>query len=294
MSLKSQVRRWGPPTGVWRTGAVRLGSAAVPAARGNFGDQLAPIVVSTIFGVQVKAASLANCDLMAQGSLLEWLQEERNPLRPHVWGTGFIEDGGAWSGAPLRVHAVRGQLSRERLAAGRAAKVALGDPGILLDLVYPDLLSIPKRYDVSVVPHFVDFDDADLRAALRRHPQVHVVDVMAPARQVAAEIAASRLVLSSSLHGLIAAEAFGVPGHWMPISGRVTGGGYKYADYYSAFGVEVAPLALDEGLARACAGRLRSEPLPRWQERRRELLAAVPLRPTQATRRRWAGVTTSA
>jgi len=42
------------------------------------------------------------------------------------------------------------------------------------------------------------------------------------------------LVLSSSLHGLIFAEAFGVPARWLQLRGSAhSEGWFKYVDYFS-------------------------------------------------------------
>ncbi|GAB3578160.1 polysaccharide pyruvyl transferase family protein [Calidifontibacter terrae] len=278
MDLKSSVRRWGTPRGVWRVAGLRLGYAGGPEdQQGNFGDQLSPLVLRHVFGATLKQSGLSQVDLVSLGSILEWLEQSTNRLRPHVWGSGFIEDGGSWAGPPVRLHAVRGELSRERMraAAGRRS-IALGDPGMLVDAVFPDLVGVTKRFPLSVVPHYVDFEDPMVSELRRRLPQVHVIDVLRHPRDVTADIAASEVVLSSSLHGLIVAEAMGVPNHWTPMSDKVIGGAYKFADYYSAFGVEAKPLALVDAADQVLAGRLRSAPLRRWNQRRAELLAAYP------------------
>ena len=44
------------------------------------------------------------------------------------------------------------------------------------------------------------------------------------------------MILSSSLHGLVAADSFGIPNIRMVCSDRIYGGDFKYDDYYSAFG----------------------------------------------------------
>ena len=46
------------------------------------------------------------------------------------------------------------------------------------------------------------------------------------------------MVLSSSLHGLVAADSFGVPNRHIVLSHKPKGDGFKFDDYYSAYGVE--------------------------------------------------------
>ena len=43
--------------------------------------------------------------------------------------------------------------------------------------------------------------------------------------------------MSSAMHGLIAADAMGIPNVRLVLSDRILGGDYKFTDYYSAFGL---------------------------------------------------------
>ena len=63
------------------------------------------------------------------------------------------------------------------------------------------------------------------------------------------------LIVSSSMHGLIVSDAFGVPNRRIAISrGMISD--YKFGDYYSAFGIaEPACLTPEDFLAGASAVR---------------------------------------
>jgi hypothetical protein len=50
------------------------------------------------------------------------------------------------------------------------------------------------------------------------------------------EITNSEFVVSSSLHGLIIADAFGIPNARLRISDRMPGGDWKFMDYFSSVG----------------------------------------------------------
>jgi len=69
-------------------------------------------------------------------------------------------------------------------------------------------------------------------------PGVRIIDVAWTPQEVAREIAACDAVISSSLHGLIFSDALGVPNAHIRLSDRLTGGMYKFHDYYSAYSGE--------------------------------------------------------
>lgn len=279
MDSKEYARRVLPAGLTWRS-SINLYSAARGDETLNFGDQLAPIIVRALFDRDVRDSTILGANLVAVGSLLEGVEEIGPWARPHIWGTGYIKDGPAWRGVrPVRFKAVRGELTRSRVQ-NLCAKLALGDPAILMGEVYPDLIEQPKRFDVSVVPHFVDYGSDPIRRLQAAHPEVNIVNVLAPAKDVAAQIAQSRLVLSSSLHGLIVADAFDVPSQWTPMSDDVIGGGYKFEDYYSAFGESAQAMELGEAMTKRDSLRAHWERRPDFDGVKRRLVRAFPvLRP---------------
>lgn len=84
-----------------------------------------------------------------------------------------------------------------------------------------------------LIPHYVD------KAMIERHSGP-VIDITGRPEYVLGAIAAAGLVITSSLHALIAADALGVP-HILEVSPNVTGGMYKFNDYASAFSERIVP-----------------------------------------------------
>lgn len=137
-----------------------------------------------------------------------------------VWGTGCIRDK-VLEKPGVNFLAVRGRLTRERIVGSPVPEV-YGDPALLLPLIYDPVVEV--KHDVGVVPHYIDKDVKDIH-------QGHVIDIQADWQTVVREIKSCRSIISSSLHGLIIAEAYGIPVTWVKYSDNVIGGEFKFRDY---------------------------------------------------------------
>jgi glycosyltransferase involved in cell wall biosynthesis len=233
----------------------------------NFGDQLNVMLLERLTGRPVQEAGVTDATHLCIGSLLDTFLRRRGepateapPL--HVWGAGFIAapgehpvlgaDAGTADGReeflrPVAVHAVRGHLTRKRLRAMGMPidHVAVGDPGLLARLLVPPRPggTPPDRpLRLGLVPHYVDVGEPILAELLSRFPSASVVPVTATPQKFLQQLVACDLVLSSAMHGLIAADSLGIPNAWMRLSDRLTGGDWKFRDYYSVFGIVPAPL----------------------------------------------------
>lgn len=198
------------------------------SSKPNFGDQLSPLIVECVSGRPVEHASVDKCDLVALGSLLQRVKNHWWSRRLHIWGAGFIEDGKKLS-CRHHVHALRGPLSAERL--GLSEPVAYGDPGLLADRLL-DGRHIPKKYRLSIIAHYKDKGSPMLKALCEQNPDARVVDVFSCPMDILHDIAASHCVVSSAMHGLIAADALSVPNCRVVLSDQLRGGDFKFRDYY--------------------------------------------------------------
>jgi hypothetical protein len=225
----------------------------------NFGDALNPLLVRHVLGVPVAHARSGNCAMCAVGSILEHFFADRLSLRQRVnrwargtvvvWGGGFIQPEGPGKYRAIRkldVRAVRGRLSLKRVRRylHLENEIAVGDPGLLCSRLV-DCRGIQKRYELGIIPHYVDRDNP-LLGNIRVGNSV-VIDVRAPVLDVLRQIASCKAVISSAMHGLIASDSLGVPNIRMVLGGKIVGGDYKFDDYYSAFGIRNHPrIVLDE------------------------------------------------
>lgn len=70
--------------------------------------------------------------------------------------------------------------------------------------------------------------------ALGERRGAHVVDVRQSAPRAVAEISACETIVTSSLHGLITADALGIPAVWVGLDPAHEMGDFKFADYEAA------------------------------------------------------------
>lgn len=202
----------------------RLAARGLPlwwhVGRPNFGDDINPTFFARVTGLPVRLAATGRTPhLLGAGSILE----KATPASV-VCGAGFLAAPTGPPPRPSAVVAVRGALSLAAIGGDEAT--LLGDPLVLVDgLVQP----VPKRHPVGFVPHVVSIDRwrADCRG------RSLLVDPSAEPWRVVETIAACELVLSQSLHGLIVADALGVPNVWVAPAAGMVGGRFKFDDYFS-------------------------------------------------------------
>ena len=247
---RRRVRQWGSPTRFAR-----------PV--NNFGDLLGPLIVRALvreFGLTAPPADAERRRLVVIGSVVH-LAEPGDV----VWGAGLTTKPGTERDhlPQLDIRAVRGPGTSALLAERYARPVpeVFGDPGLLLGTLMPQLAVAPaKRSGTSIVPN--------LNALATLDNRDDVVNPRWPLRRVLARIAASELVVGSSLHGIIVAESLGVPARGVRTPAE---GAFKYEDYYRATGRD--PDSVLAGTVAEAVARGGAEP-PEWDPR--PLLSAFP------------------
>ncbi|SNS74797.1 polysaccharide pyruvyl transferase family protein [Tropicimonas sediminicola] len=214
----------------------------------NFGDALSPLVVAHLAGRPVAWAHRGECELYAAGSLMTMIanahaEPRHDGSRPVIWGSGMMAPVSSGFLANVRLALLRGPITATLL--GQRAE-GYGDPGLLA----PEVLGeAPQRQDrIGVVPHLSKRGDPALVAALADDPRLVLIDVTAEdPLNVVRQIASCAYVFASSLHGMIVADAFGVPNTWLDPSGNHGAAALKFYDYAASVGRALpAPLSVDE------------------------------------------------
>lgn len=212
----------------------------------NFGDVLSPRVLEHFLHRPVGwVPKNARGKIVSTGSLIP-------AVRPGdlVLGSGLHEDRAISLPKSVRVLLVRGPLTRERLGSTGIPEV-YGDPASLLPAMTG--LTPQTRDIVGIVPHFADKP----YVSSLESQTVRLIDIQGPWRDVLQRMLECRAIVSSSLHGVIVAEAFGIPAQWFSIGQRVKGAQLKFNDYYLGTGRPLRnPSTLDAALKAALAGVL--------------------------------------
>ena len=208
----------------------------------NWGDALSPVLVGLLSGKPVVHLEGIHHDrYLVIGSILGGANEFAE-----VWGSGFIRESEQLLGRPRAVHAVRGPLSCALLLKqGVACPEIYGDPALLLPRFFNP--QVARRYAVGIIPHYIDKGHLWLEKQ-RRDPQVLILDIESGIQEFVRAVKSCSVILSSSLHGLICADAYGVPSVWVQFSNNVVGGSFKFRDYRLSIGAEEPrELRIDEG-----------------------------------------------
>lgn len=168
------------------------------------------------------------------GSILEYtLKQEIGSI---VWGSGFKYYHETVDSDKLQKHrflAVRGPKTRDIIVRnGGNCPEVYGDPIILLSKYYP--LNCPIKYKYGIIPHKLD-RHLDVVEAMSRIPGVVIIDVMNYSnwRDTVEMIVSCEMVISSSLHGIIISDSYGIPNIWARFSDYIDGKGFKFEDYFA-------------------------------------------------------------
>lgn len=214
----------------------------------NWGDALSPVLVGLLSARRVKKMLWQHQHrYLAIGSILG-----NASARAEVWGSGFIWPDEKLAEAPLAVHAVRGPRTRARLLAqGMVCPEIYGDPALLFPRFFNPV--VEKKFAVGIIPHFSDKASGWMKRQQNNpDPLVRIIDVEGGIEPFVEAVKSCELIVSSSLHGLICADAYGVPCLWVKLSDILWGGSFKFHDYFESVGRGApAPVIPDDDMSLA-------------------------------------------
>jgi len=170
------------------------------------------------------------------GSILTYADRNTN-----VWGPGFISEYSRVKERPKKIYAVRGPLTRKILInQGIECPEIYGDPALLYPMFYKP--HIQKKYSLGIIPHSAE---KNIFWSKYMDQDVLIIDIGSGINNVVDSICSCECIASSSLHGIIAADAYSIPSIWIKISDRVIGDGFKFMDYFASVGRTEMPLIIN-------------------------------------------------
>lgn len=130
------------------------------------------------------------------------------------------------------IKALRGELTKKYIEEEFNVKldVPLGDFALLMPRVIK-CTNFEKKYKFGVVLHYKDKEHEIVEYVQNMGGKI--IDVGQKVDFFVKELVSCEMILSSSMHGLILSDAYGIPNKRIVLSDLVTGGDFKFQDYYS-------------------------------------------------------------
>lgn len=167
-----------------------------------------------------------------------------------VWGSGVSGQERSFV-HPKKILSVRGPKTKEFCDRyGVQCSEVYGDPALLLPLVYQPRRGVQcsiaassvqevqkASYHLGIIPHVVDLHHPVIEVIREKYADgILIIDLAHYEKwtDVIDQICSCERILSSSLHGLIVSDAYQVPSCWIELSGKISGGYFKFVDYASS------------------------------------------------------------
>ena len=237
--------------------------------RENIGDGISPVICEYMLsrkGLSLDSKAKKTCHLMAVGSICG-----AGGMDATVWGSGIHHRSlqehilSYKDTRKLDVRAVRGPVTERFLNEnGISCPEIYGDPAVIMPLIYAPKIQ-KKCYPVSVVLHISQKENK------KPAEEIHQIDIESnDYKHFIDELLSSEKVISSSLHGIILAESYGIPAVFLceGIEDQMM----KYKDWYEATGR--AEFRYAKNLEQAM--EMDPMPIPELSDLRQKLMAAFP------------------
>lgn len=206
----------------------------------NFGDLIGPWLISEITGktiINIKNQKISY-PIFTVGSIIEHIDIKYS--KNIIWGSGLIQPlSSNWfikrklkKASIGKICAVRGKLTKNQLQSKLDWNVPniFGDPALLLPDYYQPNITLKVKKPI-ICPHFehkLFFENRIDKAIF------DIIDVGENPKTVVDQIVNSSCCLSTSLHGIIVAQAYGVPWIWLRICDKdLLGKDFKFYDFFS-------------------------------------------------------------
>ena len=193
----------------------------------NWGDIVAPTIIkhfSNSNNLVTTCKKIETPKIISIGSVM--FAATYNDL---IWGTGVIAE--TQRLRPLNqdnIFATRGPKTRQFLMnLGYSVPEIYGDPALLYPQIYNPEIKVTHEW--GIIPHYIDVNHPMVQTLVKRG--VKFIDICAGEKEFIDQLKSVKKVLSSSLHGLISADTYGIPNARINLTGKLAGGDFKFEDY---------------------------------------------------------------
>lgn len=199
----------------------------------NFGDLLTPTFLNHYLTNPYHWSVPQSASLTMIGSVLDVLPPDYSGI---VAGSGKLHSKTKPDLRQATVLGLRGKLTA-RDCVTKDKNYVLGDPGLLVS----EMVTVEReKYDIGVIPHWSDttlFQREYNNAKRYRYGEVTLIDPTGDPLEIIRMIGSCKRIVASSLHAIIAADAFSIPRRaerFEKMSSQHEGGEFKFHDYASA------------------------------------------------------------
>lgn len=156
-----------------------------------------------------------------------------NSKNAKIWGSGIIKSNDIINES--KFYAVRGKYTQKRLLElGFIPPKALGDPAILLPLVYKP--NNYKKFKLGIIPHYIHLKT--IKDTIINN-EILIIDLTDKIEDVIDSINSCEYTISTSLHGIIVSHVYNIPSLWFDFGGdALFGDDIKFNDYFSSVNIK--------------------------------------------------------
>lgn len=199
----------------------------------NFGDLLTVYILNFFTSDKllrfIHSGTKQQADLVGIGSLLQSMPQN---FKGHIWTSGSLRSRKHKKKYTNIVWGVRGPLTKQVYVQQTIAPVCYGDGGLLLGFMHQK--DKTPRYMLGIVPHYVD--EEYVRKQCKTNNNIIIISTKQDPEAFMTQLKQCKCIISSSLHGIIAADALGIPNRRFitDTSTKIIGANWKFNDYYAA------------------------------------------------------------
>ena len=200
---------------------------------GNFGDELSKYIMQKLINNEKYNLLYNNnnslINIVCIGSYIHMAKNDSFIFGSGVRTPNNIERGHRYNN--LNVCAVRGPFTKKFLEDRRIKVPEIyGDPALLLPKFYKPVKIEELKDKIGIVPHKSNYSKYINKIDTRKYYLINPTDKW---ENVINYIYSCKAILSSSLHGLICADAYNTPNVWLD-EYKLQEGEFKFYDYFAS------------------------------------------------------------